>query len=261
MRLARAGSRVRSAKRPCRKRAAALPLAASVLCLAVGAWAFDPSTDHTCVAYCDGDPVEIERVPAGPPVVIWVRPSPAGSAQSGFRAMGNPSMDAVLNDWSQTSHMLYSKGQTALRQGDQKSAALYCQAALNHNPPPDELSDIQSCLRQAQQMFDNSDGTKGAMPAFKFKKIPTPSMPSYPAIQLPSALYDPGRRDLEPLRKELEPMLIDQQEDLERLRSLQAQGAPQTGDVVKRAEARLYNVQTRLKQHITAAKIEYHLEK
>ena len=199
----------------------------------------------------DGGSLIVEReivVIPGPPIIVWKRPSAEGSVQSEFGAITNPAMQRELNDWSQTSWMLYNKGDTALKRGDTAAALAYLEAARKHNPPPDELPEINNALRRARAMFDQGGSLNSP---FKFHK-------TYHAVALPPAIFNSGRKDLEPLRQELLPILVDQQNALNKIRSLDT--ASTSEKEMNEAKANLQKAQETVQKKIQEAKKTYVLD-
>ncbi len=182
---------------------------------------------------------EVVWVP-GPPIIIWKHPSAEGSRQSNFRAVDDPVIRHAINDWSETSWTLYQKGKAEMARGRYIAAETYFNAAMNKHPPLNEIDDIKGALDVARghAQFDNARGpvSDDGTVIRKFSKT---EIREITPTDLPPQLFDARRKDLDPLRKEISPLLMKRYQAEDALKKLEKSGSnPNSGDMA-RAKAAL----------------------
>lgn len=133
------------------------------------------------------------RIILGPPQIVWVRPSAAGSTMDGARDVDRATQDR-LAAISQTAYQLIVKGRNALARGDFEAAARYFDAADMQATDSRDRDDIADGRAQARRMrldyltgmlqFDQTGGP--ALPDLKFHK----SQPQSISVAIPDKLRD-----------------------------------------------------------------------
>jgi tetratricopeptide (TPR) repeat protein len=110
----------------------------------------------------------------GPPIIIWRRPSAAGSQMPGL-SPANGALAAGLNAAADTSLTLMQKGEFAMKNGDLPAAKRYFDQASQRDPNnPEILKDIVIL----QQMFDRGAGLN----VQPYQMLDTPLSPMSPTI-------------------------------------------------------------------------------
>ena len=133
------------------------------------------------------------RIILGPPQIVWVRPSAAGSSMGGMQDIDARAQDR-LAAMAQTAYQLIGKGKAALARGDYEAAIRYFDAADMQDPDSRDRQDIAGGREQARKMrldymsgilqFDQPGGP--ALPDAKFHK----SQPRSVSVVIPDKLRD-----------------------------------------------------------------------
>ena len=165
------------------------------------------SSGRTITIWVEQPPVYI----LGPPQIVWVRPTTAGASQTATSTIDNQAFKRELTrSASTTGYQLYRKGVMALNDGDQSKALAFYEAALTRANSPEEQREIQDAyekLRQQQAMYDSGEATEPKL-VRRFEKSHVMKM-EMEIEDIPPALFDPARADLEPLRQEMLPLLYE----------------------------------------------------
>jgi len=137
----------------------------------------------------DGD----VRIILGPPQIVWVRPSAAGSRMGGVGDV-DAAAQGQLAAMSQTAYSLIAKGKNALARGDFEAAARYFDAADMQDADSRDRQDIADGRALVRDMrrdymagvlqFDRTGGP--ALPDLKFRK----SQPASISVVIPDKLRD-----------------------------------------------------------------------
>lgn len=139
----------------------------------------------------DGDDDEGVRIIVGPPQIVWVRPSAAGSRMGGAGDVDAGTQDR-LAAMAQTAYQLVIKGKNALARGDFEAAERYFDAADAQDPDSRDRQDIADGRAQVRALrrdymigvlkFDQTGGP--ALPDLKFHK----SQPASISVMIPDKL-------------------------------------------------------------------------
>jgi hypothetical protein len=191
---------------------------------------------------------EVVWVP-GPPIIIWKHPSAEGSRQSDFVAVDDPAIRRAIDDWSQTSWSLYQKGKAEMKRGRYAAAEAYFNGAMGKHPPGNEIGDIRSALAAARARAGADAGDSTTIRKFSKTEIReiTPT-------DLPPQLFDARRIDLDPLRKEIAPLLMKRYQAEDALKRLERPGPTPNPDDVVRAKAALDKAKAAVAKKIEANK-------
>jgi hypothetical protein len=193
---------------------------------------------------------EVVWVP-GPPIIIWKRPSADGSRQSGFVAVDDPVIRRAINDWSQTSWSLYQKGQAEMKRGRYAAAEAYFNGAMNKHPPGNEIGDIRGALAAARERVRSAADSDDSTTIRKFSKT---EVREIKPADLPPQLFDARRTDLDPLRKEIAPLLMKRYQAEDALKRVETAGPAPNPDDVAQAKAALDKAKTAVAKKIEANK-------
>jgi len=261
----------------CGSRLHALAAFASV-CLMLGV---GPALAQRCVAQGDGSAggwgpchgetetrtivIEIQPPPRlGPPQIVWVRPTAAGSSATSFQTVNNPAMARELADQSVTGNILLMKARTAKRNGDMAKYHAYIAAARSRSDNTRaEQRDIDDEYARAQVLYDNAAGQKGQLTIPKFEKSGTRVKVDIDGV--PAEIFNEHRPELEPVRQELLPLLAKRYDARVRLEKAQmaakvAKAEPKATAELAAAERDLRSIQSEVKRKVDKAKEVYRLK-
>lgn len=191
---------------------------------------------------------EVVWVP-GPPIIIWKHPSADGSRQSDFVTVDDPAIRRALADWSQTSWSLYQKGNAEMRRGRYAAAEAYFNGAMSKHPPGNEIGDIRRALAAARARAGSDTGRSTTIRKFSKTEIReiTPT-------DLPPQLFDARRTDLDPLRKEIAPLLMKRYQAEDALKKLERSGSMPSSNSMAQAKAALDKAKAAVAKKIEANK-------